>query len=65
MPAFADEDLPRKPPGGHVLGEDLSPLSIEELKRRIDLLKAEIGRMETAIAAKEAQRSVAGSLFKA
>lgn len=59
---FLDDDLPKKPKA-HEIGMDLSSLSIEELKDRIELLRAEIARLEADIAAKGSTRSAAESVF--
>lgn len=48
----------------HTVGEDLSRLSVEELKARVALLREEIARLETAKAAKSAQRDAAELFFK-
>lgn len=45
------------------IGADLDPVSVEELGERIEILRAEIARMEAAIAAKRDQRSAADALF--
>lgn len=62
---FGDE--PRKASGqqaGHVIGQDLSTLSLHEFDERIALLRAEIDRLEQARAAKAASRDAAASAFK-
>jgi uncharacterized small protein (DUF1192 family) len=46
------------------IGGDLSKLSVEELEARIDLLKAEIARIEADLAAKRSSRAAADSVFK-
>ena len=46
------------------VGEDLTSLSVEELGRRIALLKEEIGRLEAEIATKSAHRSAADRFFR-
>ena len=56
-----DRPVPRK---GHEIGEDLSALSVDELKFRISLLSDEIARIQKAIDAKSSSRSTAESLFK-
>jgi uncharacterized small protein (DUF1192 family) len=61
--AIFDEEAPKKK-AAHELGEDLSKLSLDELALRIDLLKAEIGRIEEAAEAKRASADVAASFFK-
>jgi uncharacterized small protein (DUF1192 family) len=62
MPVF-DEEAPKKKLA-HEVGEDLSRLSLDELAARVDLLKAEIERIEAAAAAKRASASAAQSFFK-
>lgn len=42
----------------------LEDMSIEEIRERIELLRAEITRCEGAIAKKEATRSAAAAFFK-
>ncbi|WP_421726370.1 DUF1192 domain-containing protein [Bauldia sp.] len=58
-----DEDQPKSTPR-HAIGEDLAPLSLEELADRIALLQDEIARIEAAIAAKRDSADVADSFFK-
>jgi uncharacterized small protein (DUF1192 family) len=61
------EDLfPSKPddPLVALARQDLDPMSIEELKERIEALKAEIARVETHIQRVENDRSAAEELFK-
>jgi uncharacterized small protein (DUF1192 family) len=57
-------DEPQRQKKAHELGEDLSLLSVAELSERVDVLKAEIERLEAAIRAKEATRSAADTFFK-
>jgi uncharacterized small protein (DUF1192 family) len=59
---IADEDGPRKPPA-HAIGGDLSTLSLDELAARITMLKEEIARVETAIAAKRQSAAAADKVF--
>jgi uncharacterized small protein (DUF1192 family) len=60
-----DEDLrPRPKPPAHVIGQDLAALSIHELKERVELLNAEIVRLEGAILSKSASKNAADSVFK-
>jgi len=62
-----DDDIfaPKKPAAaGHVLGEPLDALSVAELGERIDLLRAEIARLEAARERKNASRSAADAFFK-
>jgi uncharacterized small protein (DUF1192 family) len=62
MAAFDEEAPKKKIP--HELGEDLSKLSLDELAGRVELLKAEIARLEAAADAKRASAKVAASFFK-
>jgi uncharacterized small protein (DUF1192 family) len=63
-----DEDeffAPKKPaPAGHVPGEPLDTLSVDELTARIESLRAEITRLEAARDAKTVSRTAADSFFK-
>lgn len=63
MAAIDDDDRPLKKVT-HEIGQDLALLSIEELGARVDLLKGEIARLETAVAAKQISRNVADQFFK-
>jgi len=47
-----------------VAKQDLGPISQDELAERIDLLKAEITRVEQHLAESQAHRSAADELFK-
>jgi uncharacterized small protein (DUF1192 family) len=61
------EDLfPSKPDDPLVaLGkQDLDPMSIDELKERVELLKAEIARVEAHKQRAQTHRSAAEDLFK-
>jgi uncharacterized small protein (DUF1192 family) len=60
---IADEDAPKKKPV-HEIGEDLSKLSLFELAERIESLKAEIVRLEQAMATKKASADHAATFFK-
>lgn len=44
--------------------QDLGPLSVAELDERIELLRAEIARVEAHLAQSQAHRSAADELFK-
>jgi uncharacterized small protein (DUF1192 family) len=61
--AIEDDDRPKKKPV-HEIGQDLALLSVEELAERIAALKAEIVRLEAALAAKRASRTAADQVFK-
>ncbi len=59
-----DELQPLKKPKGYELGQDLSTLSVVELKALIGDLKAEIARVEEALGAKQSSKSAAEAAFK-
>jgi uncharacterized small protein (DUF1192 family) len=63
MAAIEDDDRPKKKLT-HDIGQDLTLLSVAELKERIALLNDEIARLEAAVASKQASRSVADQFFK-
>lgn len=58
-----DEDRPTRKTA-HDIGQDISLLSVDELKARVELLRAEIARLEAEAVAKGASRAAADSLFK-
>jgi uncharacterized small protein (DUF1192 family) len=58
-----EDDEPRKKTS-HEIGQDLSLLSVDELGARIALLKAEIERLDQAMAKKRASKDAANSFFK-
>lgn len=62
MSAFED-DRPRPKPKPSP-GEDLSLLSLDELRERIAVYRAEIERLEHDIAAKQSSRASAESFFR-
>jgi uncharacterized small protein (DUF1192 family) len=66
MPAFDDDPFgaPRKTPATHEIGQPLDALSAPELQERIELLKAEIARLEAAIKARQATKDAASAFFK-
>ena len=61
-----DDLFPSKPGDPLVeLGrQDLDPMSVDELKERIEALKAEIARVEAHLEAGAKHRSAAEDLFK-
>lgn len=61
--SFFDEERPVKKLA-HEIGADLSLLSVDELQMRIELLKAEILRLETESAKKASGRAAAENLFR-
>lgn len=62
MALFDDE--PAAKPKAHVIGQDLSMLSVGELDERIGLLRAEIERLESELKAKGATKNAAEALFR-
>jgi uncharacterized small protein (DUF1192 family) len=60
---FLDDDRPKKPPAVQP-GENLADLSVDELKERIGIYRAEIERLERDIAAKEKHLKAAESIFR-
>ncbi|KPQ11027.1 MAG: putative small protein containing a coiled-coil domain [Saliniramus fredricksonii] len=63
---FADETVrPQAQARNHVVGQDLSTLSIEEIDERIAALRQEITRLEQMRAQKQASKSAADAVFKA
>lgn len=63
MPAIEEDDRPKKKIS-HELGQDLTLLSVAELRERIELLRGEIARIEADIKGKQASRSAAENIFK-
>lgn len=61
--SFFEDDRPAKKIA-HEIGSDLSLLSVDELSARIDLLRAEIERLEAEKLKKGASRSAAENLFR-
>ena len=58
-----EEERPKKP-AAHEVGADLSLLSVEELGKRVELLKSEILRVEAEMGRKAAGRRAADNLFR-
>jgi uncharacterized small protein (DUF1192 family) len=63
MASIDDDDRPKKKIA-HEIGQDLSLLSVEELRERIALLNDEIARLTTAMTRKQHSRSAADQFFK-
>jgi len=61
--AFVDDDRAKKQPSPQP-GENLADLSIDELKARMAVYRAELERLEREIAAKEKSRSAADAFFR-
>ena len=67
--AITDEDNPfgapvRRSPAHHEIGQKLDVLSVAELSERIETLQAEITRLQSARAAKQASVEAANAFFK-
>jgi uncharacterized small protein (DUF1192 family) len=60
---LTDDERPARK-AAHEVGQDLSKLSVDELTERIDMLKAEIRRLEQEIGSKTDTRQAAESLFR-
>jgi uncharacterized small protein (DUF1192 family) len=61
--ALRDDDEPRRKVV-HDIGQPLDTLSVGDLEERIELLRAEIARLEAALAARQASRAAAFDVFK-
>ncbi len=59
-----DDIFPAKTETGEAPGNDLSQLSIADLRERINDLKAEIIRVEQELVARQSSRSAAEDAFK-
>lgn len=61
-----DELFPSKPgdPLTELAKQDLDPMSIEELKTRVEALKGEIARVEAHMQRAQNHRSAAEDLFR-
>lgn len=58
-----DREDASKPNPAYVIGQDLAPLSIDDLLARIPLLRAEIERVEQAITQKRQSQNAAAAIF--
>jgi uncharacterized small protein (DUF1192 family) len=63
MGIFDDDDQPKRKVT-HDIGQDLTLLSVEELRARVQLMHDEIERLEADIASKNATRAAADHFFK-
>lgn len=63
MGVFDDDDQPKRKVT-HEIGQDLTLLSVEELRARVQLMHDEIERLEADIASKYATRAAADQFFK-
>jgi uncharacterized small protein (DUF1192 family) len=62
--AIVDDEPVKKPSKVHEIGSDLSLLSVDELRERVEALKAEIERLEVSIRSKQATRTAADTFFR-
>ncbi len=63
MAAIDEDDRPKKKIA-HEIGQDLTLLSVGELREHIQLLHDEIARLEADIQTKQTSRSSADQFFK-
>ncbi len=63
MPAIDEDDKPKKKIA-HEIGQDLTLLSVDELAARVQMLRDEIGRLESDMAQKRVSRTAADQFFK-
>lgn len=59
-----DEEIRSVQPRPALVGADIAPLSEAEIVERITALKAEIARLEAALASKQASRMAADAAFR-
>ncbi|MEO9614190.1 MAG: DUF1192 domain-containing protein [Nitratireductor sp.] len=59
---FADDEPKKARP--HVIGQDVSLLSEHELAERVEMLRAEIARLEAEMAARGTTKAAAEALFR-
>lgn len=62
MAVFDEEQ--KKKPAGHVVGQDVSLMSVGDLTERIAQLQAEVARLEAERTARGATKSAAEALFR-
>lgn len=60
---FADDDAVKKR-SLHEVGQDLAMLSLEDIDERIEILQAEIQRLEAARSRKDATKAAADAFFR-
>ncbi|QRG04531.1 DUF1192 domain-containing protein [Xanthobacter dioxanivorans] len=58
------DEEPAPPPREVLVEADLSRLSVDEIESRIARLRAEITRLEAALAQKQASRAAADAAFR-
>ncbi|GAB4359975.1 MAG: DUF1192 domain-containing protein [Oricola sp.] len=58
-----DEELPKKTRAFEI-GQDLSLMSADELRAAVEMLRAEIARIEAMISSKSASRDAAEAFFR-
>lgn len=60
---FAEDDAVKKP-SPHEIGQDLGMLSLRDIDERIEILRAEITRLEAARSRKDATKAAADAFFR-
>lgn len=60
---FTDDDRLKKP-SLHEIGQDLALLSLKDIDERIEVLQAEIARLEAARSSKDATKAAADAFFR-
>lgn len=58
------DDEPVAAPRRHEIGQDLSLLSVDELRSRIGMLRDEIDRIEAELSSKGQTKAAAEALFR-
>lgn len=58
------DDEPVNAPKTHHVGMPIDTMSVDELEKRIAMLREEILRLEKAIAARQQSKTAANSLFR-
>jgi uncharacterized small protein (DUF1192 family) len=60
---FTDDDRLKKP-SLHEIGQDLALLSLKDIDERIEVLQAEIARLEDVRSRKDATKAAADAFFR-
>ena len=59
-----EDEAPRPAPGAIRPGEDLTAMSVDDLRARVSVMKAEIERAEAMIASKTDHAAAADAVFR-